>query len=50
MVDYIPEPTKKTAEGFKDHIMGIFKTDDYSKLKRVKTVCEGGEKQFEENN
>ena len=35
--------------GVKDQIMGLFKTKDYSKPERVKTVYEGEKKQSEEN-
>ena len=35
--------------GIKDQIMSLFKTKNYSKPKRVKTVCGGGKKQTEEN-
>ena len=35
--------------GFKDQIMSLFKTNDYSKSKRIKTVYGGGKKQSEEN-
>ena len=35
--------------GVKGQIMSLFKTKDYSKPKRVKTVNAGGKKQSEEN-
>ena len=35
--------------GVKDQIMNLFKTKDYNKPERVKTVCGGGKKQSEEN-
>ena len=44
LIKYIPEPIKKTVDGFKDHIMSLFKTKDYSKPERVKTLCGGGKK------
>ena len=35
--------------GVNDQIMNLFKSKDYSKRKRVKTVNEGGNEQSEEN-
>ena len=40
---------KPHVGGVKDKIMSLFKTKDYSKPKRVKTVYGGGKKQSEEN-
>ena len=41
--------TKNTVGGVEDQIMNHFKSKDYSKPERVKTVCRGGKKQSEEN-
>ena len=48
LINYIPEPIKKSVSGFWDQIMNLFKTTNYSKPERVKTVYGRGKKKFEE--
>ena len=40
---------ERNRSRFKNQVMSIFKTKDYSKPKCVKTVYRGGKKQYEEN-
>ena len=49
LVNYLSELIEKTVGVVKDQIKYLFKTKDYSKPKRVKTVCGGEKKQSEEN-
>ena len=49
LINYIPQPLKKTAGGVKDQIMSLFKTKVYSKSKCVKSAYGGGRKQSEDN-
>ena len=49
LINYITEPITKPVDWVKGQIMNLFKTKDYSKPERVKTVYEGGKKQSEEN-
>ena len=49
LINYILDPMKKTVERVKDQIMSLFKTKDYSKAERVKTVYWGGKKQSDGN-
>ena len=49
LINYITEPITKPVDRVKGQIMNLFKTKDYSKPERVKTVYEGGKKQSEEN-
>ena len=49
LINYNPEPIRKSVSGVKDQIMSLVKTNAYSKLQSVKTVYGGGKKQSEEN-
>ena len=49
LINYNLETIRKTVGRVKDQIMSLFKTKDYSKPKRVKTVNGGGKKQSEED-
>ena len=49
LINYIPEPIKKNVDEVKNQIMSLFKTKDYSKPERVKTMDGGGKKKSKEN-
>ena len=49
LINYILEPIINSVAGFKDQIMSLFKTKDYSKPKPVKTGYGSGNKESEEN-